>query len=102
MFLGLFFGIERENVAVKLILVEVSSVGQQEGNELIQEEQESDAEEGVHGSHQTTAWMRKKSRRQRQKITKVFCKTHFDLSCLMALLKIDQTTTTPRLNPKSF
>lgn len=35
---------------VDIILVEVSSVGQQEGEEPMQE-QESDAEEGVHGAH---------------------------------------------------
>ena len=56
---------------VDIILVEVSSVGQQEGEELMQE-QESDTEEGVHGAHHTTAWMRQKSRRQRKKITTVF------------------------------
>lgn len=47
---------------VDIILVEVSSVGQQEGEDLMQE-QERDEEEGVHGAHDAAAWMETREKR---------------------------------------
>lgn len=42
---------------VDVILVEVSSVGQEEREDLMEEEK-NDAEEGVHGAHGAAAWMK--------------------------------------------
>lgn len=39
-------------------------MGQQEGEELMQE-QESDAEEGVHGAHYAASWMERERHRRR-------------------------------------
>lgn len=48
---------------VGVILVEVSSVGQEERDDLMEEE-ESDAEEGVHGTHGAAAWIQGGNRKK--------------------------------------